>query len=86
MLGLNSKTLRRWDNERNVFIYCRVSTREQTASGLNDKRRELVKMNYDNYNKKVKVIEKELNNKDKKLSDKKINALKSKLLKRQRKL
>lgn len=48
--------------------------------------KELVKMNYDNYNKKVKAIEKELNDKDKKLSDKKINALKSKLEKRQRKL
>jgi len=48
--------------------------------------KKLVKMNYDAYDKKVKVIEKILKDKDKNLSDKKINALKSKLAKRQRKL
>lgn len=48
--------------------------------------KELIKMNYDNYSKKVKVIEKILKDKDKKLSDKKKNALLNKLAKRQRKL
>ena len=48
--------------------------------------KELVKMNYNDMNKKVKAVEKTLNDKDKKLSDKKCNALKSKLAKRQRKL
>jgi len=48
--------------------------------------KELIKMNYDNYNKKVKAIEKLLNNKTKKISDKKKSALLSKLAKRQRKL
>lgn len=44
--------------------------------------KELIKMNYDNYSKKVKAIEKILNDKDKKLSDKKRNALLSKLAKK----
>lgn len=48
--------------------------------------KELVKMNYEEYSNKVKAIEKLLNNKTKKLSQKKINALNSKLEKRQRKL
>ncbi|PRR85717.1 hypothetical protein CLLU_13430 [Clostridium luticellarii] len=48
--------------------------------------KELVKMNHDDYDKKVKAIEKILNDKDKKLSDKKKNGLLSKLAKRQRKL
>ena len=48
--------------------------------------KEIVKMNYDDVNKKVKAIETILKDKDKNLSDKKINALKSKLAKRQRKL
>ena len=48
--------------------------------------KELVKMNYEDFKKKVKTIENILNNKDKNLSEKKINALKSKLAKRQRKL
>lgn len=46
--------------------------------------KELVKMNFDNYSKKVKSIEKKLKNE--KLSQKKRNALLSKLDKRQRKL
>jgi IS605 OrfB family transposase len=48
--------------------------------------KELIKMNYEDYSKKVKAIEKILNDKDKKLSEKKRNALLSKLAKRQRKL
>lgn len=48
--------------------------------------KELIKMNYNDMNRKVKAIEKILNDKDKKLSEKKRNALKSKLAKRQRKL
>ena len=48
--------------------------------------KKLVKMNYDDMKRKVKAIEKILNEKDKKLSEKKRNALKSKLAKRQRKL
>ena len=48
--------------------------------------KELVKMNYQEYQKKAKAIEKILNDKTKKLSDKKKNALLSKLAKRQRKL
>ncbi|WP_243441461.1 transposase [Clostridium arbusti] len=48
--------------------------------------KELIKMNYDDYSKKVKAIEKILSDKNKKLSDKKKNALLSKLAKRQRKL
>ena len=48
--------------------------------------KELIKMNYNNYDKKVKAIEKLLNDKTKKISDKKENALLSKLAKRQRKL
>lgn len=48
--------------------------------------KELIKMNYENYDKKVKAIKKILNHKIKKLSDKKKNALLSKLAKRQRKL
>ncbi|MBC2396255.1 IS605 OrfB family transposase [Clostridium tetanomorphum] len=47
--------------------------------------KELIKMNYDNYCNKVKAIEKILNGK-KKISDKKRNALISKLDKRQRKV
>ena len=46
--------------------------------------KELVKLNYQNYDKKVKAIEKQL--KSNKLSDKKRNALLSKLDKRKRKL
>ena len=46
--------------------------------------KELIKMNYQNYDKKVKAIEKQL--KSDKLSDKKQNALLSKLDKRKRKL
>jgi IS605 OrfB family transposase len=48
--------------------------------------KELIKMNYEDYSKKVKAVEKILNDKDKKLSEKKRNALLSKLAKRQRKL
>jgi predicted transposase len=48
--------------------------------------KELVKMNYEEYSNKVKAIEKLLNDKTKKLSQKKINDLNSKLEKRQRKL
>jgi IS605 OrfB family transposase len=48
--------------------------------------RELVKMNYENYSHKVMKIEKILNDKDKKLSDKKRNALASKLDKRRRRM
>lgn len=46
--------------------------------------KELVKMNYENYCNKIKAIEKLLNG-NKKISDKKRNALRSKLEKRQRK-
>ena len=46
----------------------------------------LVKMNYENYDKKIKAIEKLLNDKEKKLSEKKRNALLKKLEKRKRKL
>ncbi len=48
--------------------------------------KELVKINYEEYQKKVKDIEKILNNKTKKLSNKKKNVLLSKLAKRQMKL
>jgi predicted transposase len=41
--------------------------------------KELIKMNYEDYSKKVKAIEKILNDKDKKLSEKKRNALLCKL-------
>lgn len=48
--------------------------------------KELIKMNYNDYSKKVKAIEKILYDKNKKLLAKKKNALLSKLAKRQRKL
>ncbi|MEQ8156785.1 MAG: IS200/IS605 family accessory protein TnpB-related protein [Clostridiaceae bacterium] len=48
--------------------------------------KELIKMNYGNYLKKAAAIENILNNTNKKLSDKKRNALIKKLEKRQRKL
>ncbi len=48
--------------------------------------KELVKMNYEEYSNKVKAIEKLLNDKTKKLSNKKKNALMSKLDKRKSKL
>lgn len=47
--------------------------------------KELVRINYENYTAKLKAIEKILNDKDKKISEKKRNALLSKLDKRQRK-
>lgn len=47
--------------------------------------KELVKINYENYVSKANSIEKELNDKDKKISEKKKNALLIKLDKRQRK-
>jgi IS605 OrfB family transposase len=48
--------------------------------------KELIKINYEDYESKAKAIEKILNDKTKKLSDKKKTALLSKLAKRQRRL
>lgn len=59
-----------------------VENSRQTILG----QRELVKINYENYLKKVKTVENILNDAKKKLSDKKKKALISKLEKRQRKM
>lgn len=79
------------DLEKNVSKKYNLNIRQakdavESARQTIQSQKELIKMNYDDYSKKVKAIEKILNDKNKKISDKKCNALKSKLAKRKRKL
>lgn len=77
------------DLEKDVAFKYELNIRQakdavESARQTIQSQRELLKLNYNNYNKKVKSVEKELNNEN--LSEKKRNALIKKLEKRKRKL
>ena len=77
------------DLEKDVAFKYNLNIRQskdavESARQTIQSQKELLKLNYNNYNKKVKRIEKEL--KSEKLSEKKVNALIKKLEKRKRKL
>ncbi|MGD9568331.1 MAG: hypothetical protein AB7V48_08390 [Sedimentibacter sp.] len=77
------------DLEKDVAFKYNLNIRQakdavESARQTIQSQKELLKLNYNNYNKKVKSIENKLNNEN--LSEKKRNALIKKLEKRKRKL